>query len=209
MMKSFNLIKDHLNSFFEEYEKAEVAFRECIGKINDVYKEGEFYDYQMRVANDIFTKKVADLKEQALISIKKEIAVINSNLQNIVTNPCPVEVVSTLSILNPEDVTEKELQLYFSKFNDNYSAMRILHNMAVEKYGHDAEKLLYIGDSFTSVDSLMDDINYIQNESEVAINNCSDQSLSNKLRIATLLSRDIDRVEIDYERFAAMGGENG
>lgn len=206
-MKNFNSIKEHLNHFFEEYVKVENAFKECAQKINDAYI-GDFYDWQMKLAEDAFTKKAADLKEQALTGIRNEFAVINSNIRDIVAKPCSVEVVSTLSILNPEDISEKELQLYFSKFKGNYTAMKILHKIAVEKYGSDAEKLSSIGDTFVSVDYLKDSIDYIQNESEAAINNCSDRSSGNMFRIGDLLSfRAIDRVNADYDRFEAKEGE--
>lgn len=208
MKKHFETIKNNLLIYVDSVDKRKTAFTTEIQDIQRSFVKGsDIYNKNIENAKIIFSQAVSSMKKNSISGIRTAFSEIRSVLNAFITKPCSAETVATLTLLKSvESISSAELKVYFETFKDNYIASKILHEVAVKKYGLDLTKLHEIGDKFISADGILASIDEMQNESEFIIENY-DNDTSNMFRMADFLSfKTLTCVENVCETF--VGQEN-
>lgn len=208
MKKLFGTIKNNISDYVNAVDKRKELYSVEMQNIHKNFVEGsEIFNQNVNAVKNSFVQAVSSMKESSLAEIRTAFSEIRSMLNDFITKPCSAETVATLTLLKSVDtISSAELKVYFETFKDNYIASKILHEVAVEKYGLDLTILHELGDKFVSIDGVIANIDGVQSESEYIIVNYDDTT-ANVFRMADFLSfKNLDNVENCCSAF--VGQEN-
>lgn len=208
MKKLFGTIKNNISAYVNAVDKRKELYSAEMQNIHKNFVEGsEVFNQNVNAVKNSFVQAVSSMKESSLAEIRTAFSEIRSMLNDFITKPCSAETVATLTLLKSVDTNSSaELKVYFETFKDNYIASKILHEVAVEKYGLDLTKLHELGDAFISADGVLANIDELQKESEFVFENYDNEE-TNVFRMADFLSfKNLGNVENCCSAF--VGQEN-
>lgn len=106
------------------------SFKEVKMELKNEYGDSRAFEKQYGEAKDILDETMARAKEEALQEIDEIFAEVAEKVQNFAMQTPPADFAVTLDAIKAmgENVTEKEAELYFDKYRNNYTAARGLSN---------------------------------------------------------------------------------
>lgn len=200
MKNYFERIKNAVNKFVAEYDKAKLAYDAEVKNVKANYLGAKFAE-EMGKVQEAFNVLTAPMEQKALDEVNVIYAEMRQEIQDIVTKPCSSEAVELLGVLKlSANVSDEELKAYFTKYGKNYIAKKILHDIVIDKYGLDMNAAEAVGDNFITLDAMVEELEGVKAETIWTIKNYINNG--NVYRAANFFSfAQLNRVEGIYSAF--------
>lgn len=122
-------IKDTLTRFSNAYDKTKATYEDKVRYNNSTYNS-EIATRENQKAKDEFTALAVETKQEYTKFINEKFSIILSDIKEKTSAPATEDETLQLKHLRETNVTEKELWIFAEKYKGNYTASKVLYEIA-------------------------------------------------------------------------------
>ena len=201
-----------MSNYTAGFDKAKQAYDNNEKEIKANYT-GALFAQKYGELKTAFQELTAPMEQTAKAEVVNALIEAKQDIQKIVTQPCPAEVISTIELLkSAANVTQAECRMYFEQFKGNYTARKVLGDFIEARHGMDfclevwrgSANLLDGKQEPVKLEELLADLNSIEREALNCIRNYNELNAAQSgwYQVANFLSfKMLDRVETDFNTF--------
>lgn len=213
-MNYFNRIKTAVSNYTAEFDKAKQAFDNSEKEVKANYA-GALFAQKYGELKTAFQELTVPMQQTAESEVVNAMVEAKQNIQKIVTQPCPAEVISTIELLkSATNVSQEECKMYYEQFKGNYTARKVLGDFIEAKYGTNfflevwrgSDNLLDGQEDPVKLEELLADLDSVEKEALHCIRKYNELNTTSNdwYQVANFLSfKMLDRVEGCFNTFVA------
>lgn len=155
-----------ITDYTEAYTQAKDVYIQAVKYIKANYKNGsEVYKSAMKSAKETFEKALTPMRDICKEKVQKDFNEVRKAISKAVAVLPSDKVLGILPMIKSGKITETETQMFLEEFKGNYMDVKLLNDA--------------MGKHFKTVESIMDELEMIENATNEYIDTFAGETLAN------------------------------
>ena len=179
-----------ITDYTEAFRQAHNVYNQAVKHIKSNYREGgELFTSAMKTAKDTFTTALKPMQDTCRVTVKNDFDEVRKAIRKVVAVSPSTDVISILPLIREGKLNGTEVQIILEAHKGNYMDSKMIHDA--------------MGEHFTTVESIMGDLDSIEQKVNTYFKTFAGESLdrmsyNNALILNGSIIEELDTLTGDF-----------